>query len=233
MVGVGFGFALWGVFHGGSHGDALRLLGAAFASAMAGMTVLIGPMLFRTDLRSDLRRLDVLRTLPLSGLQVVEGELLAPALLLAATEVGLLVLALGLSASVPLEGFPFAVRLAWVCGAALLLPAATAAVLVVQNSAALVFPSLLVDDEESAPRGIEAAGTRLLNLGATLLLLLLGFVPGGVLGLAVGAVARLLGLGPLAYTLGCAAAAAVLAFEVAIGLRFMGRGLEKLDPTTA
>jgi ABC-2 type transport system permease protein len=233
MVGVGLGSALWGVFHRGSAGTTFRLLGAAFVAGLAATTVLIGPVLFRTDLRSDLRRLDVLRTLPLSGLQVVRGELLAPAVLLGLTEVALLVLALGLSAGTPLPGFPFTSRLAWVAGAALLLPAATAAVLVVQNAAALVFPSLLVDDEETAPRGVEAAGTRLLNLGATLLLLLLGFLPGAVLGLLVGAGARLLGLGPFSYTLACGAVAAVLASEVALALRFMGRGLEHLDPTTA
>jgi ABC-2 type transport system permease protein len=233
MVGLGFGSTLWGVFHAGQHGNTLRLLGAAFVAVLAATTVLIGPMLFRTDLRSDLRRLDVLRTLPLSGLQVVRGELLAPAVLLAATEVAMLVLALGLSAGTPVPGLSFATRVAWATGAALLLPAATAAVLVVQNAAALVFPSLLVDDEEQAPRGVEAAGTRLLNLAATLLLLLVGFVPGAVVGLAVGAVAWLGGLGPLSYTLGCAAVAAVLGSEVALALRWMGRGLDHLDPTTA
>jgi ABC-2 type transport system permease protein len=233
LMGVGFGSTVWGVLQRGSRGTTFQLLGAAFVAVLALTTVLIGPMLFRTDLRSDLRRLDVLRTLPLSGLQVVRGELMAPAILLSLSEVALLLLALGLSAGTPIRGFPFASRLAWAAGAALLLPAATAAVLVVQNAAALVFPSLLVDDEESAPRGVEAAGTRLLNLGATLLLLLLGFLPGGLLGVTVGAVARLLGWGLFSYTLACAAAAAVLAVEVALALRFMGRGLERLDPTTA
>jgi hypothetical protein len=118
-------------------------------------------------------------------------------------------------------------------GAVLLLPTATAAMLVVQNAAALVFPSLLVDDEERAPRGVEAAGTRLLNLAASLLLLLVGFLPGATLGLAVGAVAFWVGLGPVAYTLGCSAAAGVLGLEVLLGLRWMGQGLEHLDPTTA
>ena len=233
ILGAGFGSSLWGVFHRNSQRTDLRLLLASFALAFAAFTVLLGPMLFRTDLRTDLRRLDMLRTLPLSGLQVVRGELLAPALLLAATELTLLVLAVGLSASVPLRGFPMPSRLGWAAGAALLLPAATAAVLVVQNAAALIFPSLLVDDEERAPRGVEAAGTRLLNLGATLLLLLVGFLPGAVLGLAVGTAAVWAGLGALASTLACWAAAAVLSVEVLVALRWMGRGLEHLDPTTA
>lgn len=231
-LGLGFGTSLWGVFHRGGRTD-VRLWGAGLALAFAAVTVLLGPMLFRTDLRTDLRRLDMLRTLPLSGLQVVRGELLAPALLLTATELALLALAFGLTAGTQLRSFPLASRLGWAAGAALLLPAATAAVLVVQNAAALVFPSLLVDDEEQAPRGVEAAGTRLLNLGATLLLLLLGFLPGGVLGLAVGALAVWAGLGPLSYTLGCGAVAAVLLAEVLLALRWMGRGLERLDPTTA
>jgi ABC-2 type transport system permease protein len=233
VVGLGFGSALWGVLQKKSGGADWRLGVAACAAGVAGLTVLLGPMLFRTDLRADLRRLDILRTLPLSGLQVVRGELLAPAFLLGAAEVALLVLAFGLSVGVPFPGFPLAVRLAWAMGAVLLLPTATAAMLVVQNAAALVFPSLLVDDEERAPRGVEAAGTRLLNLAASLLLLLVGFLPGATLGLAVGAVAFWVGLGPVAYTLGCSAAAGVLGLEVLLGLRWMGQGLEHLDPTTA
>jgi ABC-2 type transport system permease protein len=230
---LGVGFAVWGGLQRRGGGADWRLLGAVVAAGFAFLTVFFGPLGFRTDLRSDLRRLDVLRTLPLSGAQVVRGELLAPALLLGATEVTLLVLALGLSAGTGPAGFSFRSRAAWSAGAFLLLPAATAAVLVVQNAAALVFPALLVDDEERAPRGVEAAGTRLLNLGATLLLLLVGFLPGGLLGGVVAAAALWAGLGPLAYTAGCATAAAVLLGEVLLAVRWMGRGLEQLDPSTA
>jgi ABC-2 type transport system permease protein len=233
VVGLGFGSAVWGAFHRSGLGADLRGFGAACVAALAALLVLIGPFLYRTDLRSDMRRLDILRTLPLSGLQVVRGELVAPAAMLAATQVALLVFAFGLSADMRIPGFPLATRLALTAGAVLLLPAMTVAMLVVQNAAALVFSSLLVDDEEQAPRGVEAAGTRLLNLGASLLLLLVGFVPGAILGLAVGAVAGYAGLGPLAYTLGCAATAAVLLGEVLLALKWMGLGLDRLDPTTA
>jgi ABC-2 type transport system permease protein len=230
---LGIGFAVWGGLQRRGGGSDWRLLGSLVAAGFAVLTVFFGPMGFRTDLRSDLRRLDVLRTLPLSGAQVVRGELLAPAVLLGVTEVTLLVLALGLSAGTGPAALSFNSRVAWTAGAFLLLPAATAAVLVVQNAAALVFPALLVDDEEHAPRGVEAAGTRLLNLGATLLLLLVGFLPGGVLGGVVAALAFRVGLGPLASTAGCAAAAAVLVGEVLLAVRWMGRGLERLDPSTA
>lgn len=233
VMGLAFGSALWGAFHRNSRGTDFRGFGAACVAALAALLILIGPFLYRTDLRSDMRRLDILRTLPLSGLQVVRGELLAPALMLGATQVALLVFAFGLSADMHIRGFPFASRLAVWAGAVLLFPVMTTAMLVVQNAAALVFPSLLVDDEEQAPRGVEAAGTRLLNLGASLLLLLVGFLPGALLGLAVGAVAHYVGLGPLSYTLGCAATTAVLGAEVLLAMRWMGMGLERLDPTTA
>jgi len=233
VLGLGFGSSAWGVFHKTQGNTDVRLLLAACAVGVALLTVLVGPLLFRTDLRADLRRLDTLRTLPLSGLQVVRGELLAPALLLGGTQVALLFLALGLASGTAPSGPPLAVQLCLALGALLLLPVATAAMLVVQNAAALVFPSLLVDDEESAPRGVEAAGTRLVNLGASLLLLLLGGLPGALFGGAVFALARLLGLGPFAYTLGCAGVAAVLAVEVSFALKWMGQGLERMDPTTA
>ncbi|MGO9831013.1 MAG: putative ABC exporter domain-containing protein [Myxococcaceae bacterium] len=231
-VGLGAGLFAWAMLLKNHAGDG-RLLVAAAALIFAAFTFFVGPLSTRTDLRADLRRLDVLRTLPLSGLQVVRGELLAPALLLGGTEVALLVLAFGLSAGSRLEGFPLLARAGWAAGAALLLPTATAAFLVVQNAAALVFPSLLVDDEERSPRGVEATGTRLINLLASLLLLVVGFAPALVLGLAVGLGCLWAGAGPLAPTLGCAAAAAVLGGEMYLALGWMGRGLERLDPTTA
>ncbi len=231
-LGVGAGLTAWAVLRRTHAGD-WRLLASLVALLFAVFTFFFGPLSTRTDLRADLRRLDVLRTLPLSGLQVVRGELLAPFLLLGATEVALLVLSLGLSAGSPLRGFPLAARLGWTAGLALLLPAATASLLVVQNAAALVFPSLLVDDEERAPRGVEATGSRLISLGASLLLLLVGLLPAGVLGVLVGLAARWGGVGPLSATLGCACAAAVLAVEIHLALLLMGRGLERLDPTRA
>jgi len=231
---LGLGFTVWGAMHrGGRGGVDVGLLAAVLAAGFAVLTVFFGPMTFRTDLRADLRRLDVLRALPLSGAQVVKGELLAPLLLLGGTEAGLLLLALGLSATTRIDGFGLGARAAWTAGLLLLLPAATAAVLVVQNAAALVFPSLLVDDEEHAPRGVEAAGTRLLNLAATLLLLLAGFLPAAGFGLLAGGLTHLVGLGSLSPAVAGAVAAAVLASELVVVVRWMGRGLERLDPTTA
>jgi len=231
---LGLGFTVWGALQRGVRGGfQVGLLAAILAAGFAGLTVFFGPMSFRTDLRADLRRLDVLRALPLSGEQVVRGELLAPLLLLGGSEAALLLLALGLSATARIDGFGLGARAAWTAGLLLLLPAATAGVLVVQNAAALVFPSLLLDDEENAPRGVEAAGTRLLNLGATLLLLLAGFLPAAGVGLLAAVATHLVGLAVLAPAVGGAAAAAVLAGELLLAVRWMGRGLEGLDPTTA
>jgi ABC-2 type transport system permease protein len=233
-IALGLGFSVWGALQkGGRSGVDLAFLAAVLPAGYAGLTVFFGPMSFRTDLRSDLRRLDVLRALPLSGAQVVRGELLAPLLLLGGSEVALLLLALGLSTTSRIHGFGLGARAAWTAGLMLLLPAATAAVLVVHNAAALVFPSLLVDDEELAPRGVEAAGTRLLSLGATLLLLVVGFLPAAVVGLLAAVATYLVGLPVLAPAVGGAAAAAVLAGELLLAIRWMGRGLEGLDPTTA
>ncbi len=231
-LGLGSSLSVWAMLQRRHAGD-WRLLAAVLALLFAGFTFFFGPLTTRTDLRADLRRLDVLRTLPLSGLQVVRGELLAPALLLGVTEVALLLLALLLSAASPVRGFPLASRAAWAAGLALLLPVATTALLVVQNAAAVTFPSLLVDDEERAPRGVEATGGRLLNLGASLLLFLVGFVPAGVVGITIGIAARWAGLGAAASTVGCATAAAVLGVEIQVALGWLGKGLERLDPTTA
>jgi len=61
--------------------------------SFAGMLTVFGPVSMRSDLRLDLPKLDLLRALPLTGRQVVAAEVLAPGLLLAGLQLGLLLLA--------------------------------------------------------------------------------------------------------------------------------------------
>jgi hypothetical protein len=56
----------------------------AFAAAVT--TALFGPHAVRNDLRHDIDRMDVLRSYPMTGTQVVLGEVLAPLATLAAIE---------------------------------------------------------------------------------------------------------------------------------------------------
>lgn len=192
---------------------------------LAGFTVLFSPQLVSADLREDLPHLEILRTWPLSGRQVALGELLAPLAVLSLAlwaQIGAAT-ALALTSSEPMlaPGVALAVGLA----AALLAPALAAAGLLVQNVAAILFPSWVGQDNQ---RGVEALGQRLLTLVGRLLVLTVGFFPAALLGAGVGG---LLGglLGAAALPVGAAWSAAVLAAELWWALGVLGRAFERMD----
>src|SRR5205085_308929 len=81
-------------------------------------TLLLGPMLARQDLRSDLLNSDILKTYPLRGWQVVFGEILTPiAILTGVLWLGLLVVELSFE-SPPFSWLTAPVRVAMAIGLA-------------------------------------------------------------------------------------------------------------------
>ena len=63
------------------------------AATWAGLAIVIGPQWIRNDLRSDLLKLDMLRSYPLAGRAVVAAETAASAVVLTALQIGLLLVA--------------------------------------------------------------------------------------------------------------------------------------------
>lgn len=92
LIGLGamlvftFGFA---IFAHSSRTHELRpvtLVVAMICLFFAGALFIIGPSMFRNDLRSDLEKIEVLRALPLNGFSIVAAEVAAPAVLIAAMQ---------------------------------------------------------------------------------------------------------------------------------------------------
>jgi hypothetical protein len=175
----------------------------------------------------DLPRLEQLRAMPLTGRQVVAAEIAAPALLLGAAQVGLLLVAMVLAAW---QGGPGASL--WVAGglcALCVLPAVTLCGLFVQNAAVVLFPAWLPPEGERV-RGLEALGQRLLTLAGTLVVVLLGLLPAALAGAVVGfGLDRFLGLDVWALPFAGLVAATVLGVEVALGVVGLGRAFDRLD----
>ncbi len=205
----------------------VRTLMAPLCGGLAVLLCFIGPSAVRMDLRMDLPRLEQLRAMPLTGRQVVAAELAAPALLLGAAQVGLVLVAMVLAAW---QGGPSAPL--WVAGglgALCVLPAVTLGRLFVQNAAVVLFPAWLPPEGERV-RGIEALGQRLLTLAGTLVVVLLGLVPAALTGAVVGfGLEHLLGLDVWALPFAGLFAAAVLVAEVALGVVGLGRAFDRLD----
>ncbi|QSQ14632.1 putative ABC exporter domain-containing protein [Myxococcus landrumensis] len=206
--------------------DTRRVLGP-MALSLAAMLAVVGPSVFRMDLRMDLPKLDLLRALPLAGWQVVGAELAASALVLGALQWGLL--AVGLVSGPGAED-PWLLTWWWPGGLALVmvLPSMALAGLLVQNAAVVLFPAWVPADRAGGSRGIEALGQRLLTLMGSLVVSLLGLLPAAIAGGLVGFV--LAGtLDVWAVPIAGMAASAVLLGEVVFGVFWLGRAFEHLD----
>ncbi|RKI18586.1 ABC transporter permease [Corallococcus sp. AB030] len=186
----------------------------------------IGPSAFRTDLRMDLPKLDLLRALPLTGRQVVGAELAASALTLGVAQWVMLLVALVLGVGADdVTLAPWSAPV--VLGLLSVLPALGLAGLFVQNAAVVLLPAWIPADSERA-RGVEALGQRLLTLVGTLVVTFLGLLPAAVVALLVGYPLFTV-MGRWAVPLAGLAAAGALFAEVALGVAVLGRAFERLD----
>jgi NADH:ubiquinone oxidoreductase subunit 6 (subunit J) len=210
-------------------GGAANLI-AVLALALSGVALLFGPLALRYDLRRDLELLDVLKTYPVRGFELVAAEVLGPMLLLSAvTAFGVclaFVASLASHSHLPSLGD----RVAMLIGALALIPAVLMVLLLVQNAAALLFPAWTAIGPERAT-GFEATGQRILSFVGTAFALLVAVLPAALVGGVAAIGARALGVGP-AWTAAVWAVvgAAVLGAESYLGIRLLGPVWEKLEP---
>ncbi len=206
----------------------LRLVGIG-AGVAGAYILLLGPQLARQDLRGDLPNIDILKTYPLAGWQVVLGGLLAPTAILS----GLLWLALlagGLA--VHLRGGPAAGALgtqltAWVC-LVLIAPPLVALQLLVPNAATVLFPGWF---QSGAARGggIDVMGQRLIFMFGQLFVLLLAMLPAGLAALVLILAFKWLIGTAAAVVLAAVAVLVILVGELWCGVWLIGVRFEKID----
>jgi hypothetical protein len=198
------------------------------AAAAACLAVLIGPQLFRLDLRQDLQHLDLLKTWPVRPGAVVRGEMLAPSLTVTAVAWAFGAVAIFFSATA-FSRTSLELRLAAGWAGMVLAPALVLAQYTIHNAAALLFPAWIATG--GRPRGVDAIGQRLIMLAGTWLTLLLAVLPAA-------AVAGLLWLafypfvGPWILLPGAAVGAAIVVVEVLVVTQTLGRVYERLDITS-
>src|SRR6202044_906822 len=109
----------------------------------------------------DLKSSDILKLLPMPGWQIVLGEVLAPAAMLASVQWVLLAYALVFCPG-EVEGhvIPMSLRLGIALGAAMVLPFIDLLAIVTPNAFVLFFPAWIQTGRD-APRGFETMGQRL------------------------------------------------------------------------
>ncbi|HUF36698.1 MAG TPA: putative ABC exporter domain-containing protein [Gemmatimonadales bacterium] len=202
-----------------------------FVGMWAAFLVVVGPQWVRSDLRGDLPKLDLLRTFPLTGRSIVAAEVAASTAVLTAMQLGVAGVAYLAFLGNRLMEPPLDVRTAGFAGAVIILPGVNLLGLLVQNTAAVLYPSW-VHLGPGRPGGVEALGQNMLALMAHVLVLALALA-----GPAAAAGAVLLSLEPAiglwAVVPAALAALLVIALEASAAIGWLGRVFERTDPVSA
>lgn len=229
LLAIVFMPAIIGVYAGTESTTGVLRAAALVLLAFAGLVTVVGALMFRNDLRLDLRHVDQLRTYPLRGRDIVAAGIASATACMTFTQYALLALAvvLALAAGVlqPLHAA------AGVLVAILALPVLNSLAVLIQNALALLFPAWTRIGEPGSG-GIEAVGQNMLNLIGTVILLALAAIPPILLGVVVGAPLALT-VGELAIVPAVLAALAGTAAEVYLLARWLGHLFDTTDPADA
>ena len=195
--------------------------------ATTGFVVIFGPMTVRNDLRGDLARIPMLKTLPIPGRQILVAEVASSSLPLAGMQI--LLVAVGMLAVWwgPENRLPAGLFVAGLIVAPFLFPALNFAHFSVHNGLALLYPAWVKTGEAGAA-GFEAMGLRMLSImmGLVLLALLLA-APA----LCAAVLYYLLRGSLLTAAIVCGlSVAALLAVESYALISMLGGSLERLEP---
>jgi len=203
-------------------------LAAILCAFLGTFSALVGPVIFRNDLRNDLPRLDLLRAFPLTGRQLLSAEIASPAVLLFGLQA--ICVVFGALAAILSGGFPKVFELVgWGFLALLFALPLTVIQLLVHNGLVVLFPAWASFTKEDR-RGIEAFGRRILLLLAQLITLAIGIIPAVAIFALAFFISRI-GLTTLPPMVVAAAVPALmtLAFEIYLAVNFLGGQLDRID----
>jgi hypothetical protein len=200
---------------------------AVLCLSASGVILLFGPMSIRNDLRGELQRLPMLKTLPLRGRQIVLAEVVSSAAPTSAMQyllVAVGMLALSFADRATLEPL---MRVALLVTAPFVLLGLNLANFTIHNGIALLYPGWVRLGERGGG-GIEGMGLMMLSLIiTTVLLVVLLIVPG----LAGGALYYLLRSHPIAAVLCVGSLSGVLlAAEARLAIAVLGGAFERTEP---
>jgi hypothetical protein len=216
----------WGWAFGNDRG----LMGgiAIACAAFAGALTFFGPMLVRNDLRQDMQNLTAIKTLPLSGRNVVMAEVMSSALPIAAAQYVVLIVA-GVFALLMTDPMPMNLVVTVLAVSLPALLAFATVMVAVQNGAPVLFPGW-VRLGTVVGGGMENLGQGVMSMGIILILVLLLLIPAAIV-----ATASIWFLSPFSHA--AAAFSAIVTGSVTLGAEtfgifaVLGRALEKTEPS--
>jgi hypothetical protein len=211
---------------------AVRAMMAGLALVLAATFPFLGSTVFTQDMRLDVQRIELLKSYPISGERLVAAEIAGPLTFVAAVELMMLTVAAIIlhAAELPAKA-QFLASPEFVVIALLLATPVCAAQLLIRNAVPILLPgwAMRAPDEQ---RGFIVMGQRLVMLAGNLIVLLFVLLPGACIvgpGLLM---AKFWFHGSMpVVALTTVLAAALLFFEVWLGVRFLGGQFEKIDVT--
>jgi hypothetical protein len=198
------------------------------ATTWAALSLVIGPQWIRNDLRSDLLKLDLLRSYPLPGRSIVAAETAASTLVLTCMQLGLLLIAYIAFIGVPGLDPPLDLRTAVLAAAVICLPGINFLGMLIHNGTALLFPAW-VHLGSNRPGGVEALGQNMLMIVAYATLLALALALPAAIAAGLGVLLE----GSLGWWAAVPAALVLLvgiAAESVVLVRRLGRVFERMEP---
>ena len=213
-------------FSSTTNGQSLSVLVDIMLAIALVYSLLLGPQILRLDFRQDLPQADILKTFPVPAWQIALGEILAPVAVLTGFQWLTLIPTTALSVYLP--GNHQSLFLAICLSSAILLPVMDFILLLIPNTAVLLFPSWIQTGKDS-PRGIEATGQRLIFAIGQLLVLTLTLLPAALAFSIVYFPLKFVAGPAIGVVFAAPAAAVVLAGEAATGVYLLGRLFDRLD----
>ncbi|MEO5509169.1 MAG: putative ABC exporter domain-containing protein [Longimicrobiales bacterium] len=210
--------------HGGP-GGGFAHIGGIICLSYGAMITFLAPNRIRHDFRSDLRRIEIIRTLPVGGTSLAAAEIATSAIVLTCLQFVLLGTGFGLllmAGNIPATPLVY-----WgVPAAVLILIALNTTMIVIHNGAAIVFPAWA----GHKPGGAEMFGLTMLIMLASLLLLVLSLIGPAVIG-GVSALSVRATFGANSYIAGGIAAIITLYVQLVLMTIWLGRAYDRMDPT--
>ena len=216
------------LFYAPEHSSGVVVATVLSLTLAAGM-ILMGPDMVRTDLRSDLLQIDVLKVFPVNGSLLIATVVLAPAALITGTQILLLLTALPL-VLVNIDAWTGGEMIAAGAGALLLAVPLNLVMSLLHNAALLLFPGWHQLGPSAHAHGVEVFGQNIVSM----LLRLLSFA---VVLLPAAAIAALTlffawpALGPASIPLAALLAGVPALLMAWLGFVIVGLLFERFDPS--
>jgi len=202
---------------------------AIAALMMVVLLIVLGSRVLQNDFRQDAEHVPALKTLPISGAQLVGAEVVSSALPISLLQIALVIVAYGATLGDDSLPIPLGLRTGVLLMSPLMLLTINATTVTIQNAAALLFPGW-VRVSPVVGGGVEAMGQGILVTGVLLLTFLVALLPAAA---TFTIVWWLLSRLHNAWIIALLLAAGVLLGETWLAVRGLGRRFEKLEPTSS